>query len=132
MGNIVAADIGYTAKQINQHITDNRPFGLDGYRYEHDVQLRVGKEVSKGRHDTHDGTGSTNSRRTAARSILHTQMKRCSTNAAEEIKHQETFRAPDVFQYPPKHPKGEHVEEDVGDTAMCEHVRGNLVRLKKN
>src|SRR5689334_9502556 len=60
-------------------------------------------------------------------------MKRSGANTTGQIKKQEPFSAPHIFQYFSKHPQRKHVKQDVPKAggAMTEHVRHYLVRTEQ-
>src|SRR6202011_5465919 len=47
-------------------------------------------------------------------------------DSADEIEAEKAFGPPMQLQVGPKHPQSEHVEEDMEDTTMQEHVGGQL------
>ena len=52
--------------------------------------------------------------------------QRAGADAGDEIKLQKVARAPDPLELGAEHPQREHVEQDVKDPAVQEHVRGGL------
>ena len=49
------------------------------------------------------------------------------TNSADKIKEEKFFRTPNIFQHTTKHPQTKHVEKNMSDTGMSEHMRKDLV-----
>ena len=54
----------------------------------------------------------------------------CQTraDAADKVKYEESLGAPHVFDAVAEHPEGEHVEKQMRETTVHEHVRHKLIR----
>ena len=57
-------------------------------------------------------------------------MQEKGPEATGEVVVQKALGAPDPLELGAKHEQGEHVEEDVADAGMHEHVRNHLPRLE--
>ncbi len=53
-------------------------------------------------------------------------MTQYSTHASNEVEHQEALGAEHILEDGPEHPEREHIEKNVGEAGMHEHVREQL------
>ncbi len=97
---LVAGHAGQPAEQVNAYKDDDGVFCLDGEWNEKKKKLGVGKQVTKGHKQTHDGAGSSY----CTDEISHELLCKCRCNTTGKIKEQEPLRPPHIFQYAAKHP----------------------------
>ena len=58
--------------------------------------------------------------------VLHKFLDKSCADAACEVIEEEALRSPHLFEYATEHPYGKHVEKQMGEPAMHEHVRNQL------
>ena len=58
--------------------------------------------------------------------VLYKLLDKPCTDAACEVVEQEAFRPPDLLEYTAEHPNGKHVEEQMGKSAVHEHISNQL------
>src|SRR6185503_1323040 len=63
--------------------------------------------------------------------IKDDQMQQGGANPADNIKGQKSFWPPVIFQYAAKHPKDQHVPEDMRKSSVEEHICDYLVWFEK-
>src|SRR5688572_6601618 len=59
--------------------------------------------------------------------VQYAEVEQRRSKAAQHVKYQESFRSPEVLQNAAKHPQREHIEQQMGETAVHEHVGDDLV-----
>ena len=58
--------------------------------------------------------------------VLYKLLDKPCTDAACEVVEQEAFRPPDLLEYTAEHPNSKHVEEQMGKSAVHEHISNQL------
>ena len=58
--------------------------------------------------------------------ILAEFLGQTRTNAAEKVENQESFASPLHFHYAAEHPYGKHIEKDMTEAVMQEHIGNQL------
>ena len=137
---------GDARKQFDPRKDQDEPFGLerdrredqreDGVRIEHRVADQHAVDGAGGsergyvrpgverREDGGVGGGSHLQRMQLE--VLHAHVQRDSAQPRYEVEQQEPFRPDGPLQYTPEDEEGVHVEEDVPEPAVHEHVRQGL------
>jgi hypothetical protein len=57
-------------------------------------------------------------------------MQESGTESAGDVKNEEAFASPEIFEHAAKHPERQHVKKDVSQTPMHEHVGDDLMGSK--
>src|SRR5664279_708226 len=58
-------------------------------------------------------------------------MQQGGADTANNVKSQKSFWSPVIFQYASKHPKYQHIPENMQEAAVQKHVSNNLMGFKK-
>ena len=77
-----------------------------------------------------DGTRRTDGQAIAAHEELHQLLTQAGTQSADEIVGQVLARTPHALNDATEHPERKHVEEQVGEAAMQEHVCDKLIEIE--
>ena len=108
-------------KEFQHHHADDKPFGFDRDK-EIQINVSVGKHHAEGQQQRINGTRSTH-RYVIARNQHADQACAKATN---QIVEQETLRPPYVFKRGAEHPQWEHVEKEMLEIAVHEHIGKRL------
>ena len=127
----VAAESRPAQEQLDHAVNHHEPFGLhrNGRNEQHDD--RIGMHHAESQQKPHH-----RSRRADeldghfARQVGRRQLDQRRTDAADHVVDQKTLRPQLVLQRPAEHPQCEHVEEDMLDAGMQEHVGDELVGVE--
>lgn len=124
MGHVVGTEEAFI--QLDDGIADDEPLGLDGHK-EIEVDALVGEHHAKGEEYAIDSTRGTNSRcGWKFENQTHSNMGGSCTESTDEVIDDETLGAPIVLEHVTEHPESEHVEEDMPEAGMHEHVGEGL------
>ena len=153
MSHIVSGTVGKSRPQLDCGIPDNEEFRLDGEGQREDKQAVVGKQHAERQQNGVDRSRSTygghhvevffhgDNCRTDVYlcvmaqfrhilDVLHSFLDESCTDAAGDIVKQETFRSPGSFENRAEHENSEHIEEDVAEPAVHEHISDELRQVE--
>ena len=151
MGYIVGSV--HTGKDFDNSIANNEIFGLDGYwqrEYEH---LAVGKKHSESQQDAVDGSRSADCgheikivghghhhgayiyplvirKDCGILYVLHQLLHQTGTHTTHEIEGEEALGTPHILEHTPEHPHRKHIEEDVLEIGVKEHIGDELAGIE--
>ena len=156
MGNAVACGTD-GREQLDGGIADDEPLGLDGNGQGEDEDALFGENHAEGQQDGIDGTrgpyggplaehGGTVVRygrdlgEAEVGNLLRGHhiklhelcqlLEQAGSDTAGDIVEEELARSPHVLHHAAEHPQGEHVEEEVCQVAVHEHIGEQLVEVE--
>ena len=110
-----------TLEELDGNHADDEPLGLDRHE-EVEIDVFVGEHHAEGQQQGVDGSRGTYGEVNAG----YQQMQQSGTDAADKVVEEETAHTPITLQYGSEHPKGEHVEEEMVERTVHEHVGQRL------
>lgn len=130
MGHI-AAVTGPAEEEFDHAIDDDEPFGLQRNRRDEQHDDGIGVHDAEGEQQTHHGTRRADKLDWQfAGQPGRGDLDQRRTDAADHVVDEEALRAQFVLQRAPEHPQTEHVEEDVLEIGVQEHVGDELVGVE--
>ena len=102
--------------EFQRGIADDEPLGLDGHE-EVEVYVFVGEGHAEGQQQAVDGA-----RGTDGEAAGEEHGEQSGAQAAGQVVDEEALGAPEVLHCVAEHPEGEHVEEQVGEVGVHEHI----------
>jgi len=148
MGDVAIAE--ETAEHLDDRIPDDEPLGLDG-KQEIEIDHRVGEQHSESQQKAIDGSRRAHGvhhiqivahchdmtsahvntlvlrQQGRVLDVLHRFLAQARAKAANQIEHKKALGSPNVLYCVAKHPQGEHVEEQMLEVGVHEHVGEQLV-----
>lgn len=112
-------------EDLHRHVEDDEIFRFDRQQ-EVDVDRTFRERHTEREEDSVDRTGRTDRRSDGSEHRRNEQVRESAAESAQQIIDEETAGTPRVLQFHPEHPEREHVEEDVGEAGVQEHVREQL------
>ena len=114
-------------QQFNGSEDDDEPFGLERDRRENQGQHIIRVEHAESKQQAVNRAGSTHRRDVGKRlRQQHQFMAESRAQPAHEVKNQEFLAAPQAFQKRSEHKERPHVEKDMHEIAMHEHMGHEL------
>ena len=117
----------YAAHKFEESVSNHKPLGLDR-KQEIDVDGLVRKHHPKGQEQAEDASTRADGRIPARAHRSHNELQHGRTNHRREIEHREALAPPRILNLHAKHPEGEHIEQDVAESAVQKAVRDELPR----
>ncbi len=129
------------AEQLDDCVTYYKPLCLDGDGKWKDEDFLLGKGVAEAQQNAVDGSRCTyrwtqggivdDARRGKPKlAKLHKFLHHSGADAAGQIENKEALAAQHLLHHAAEHPQGEHVEEDVLDVCVHEHVGYQLIEVE--
>ena len=118
-------------EQLDDGIDDDEPLGLHRNRRNQQHDDRIGMHHAERQQQAHHrARRADQQQRQLAERQRREVLDQRRTHAADHVEGQETLRAEFVFERTPEHPQCEHVEEDMFEIGMQEHVGDELVGME--
>ena len=122
----------HPGQQFNAREDCDEPLGLEGYRRKDQREHIVRIEHAEAQQQAVDGAGSADGRNVGQRlGEQHQLVAEGGTQPAHEVEDQELLAAPEPFEHRTEHDERPHVEEDMHEVAVHEHVGYELPPAEK-
>jgi len=127
MGHAVAS-LCQSGSQFDDGVSDDEVFSLDGDGQGEDEDALLGQQIAESEQDAVDRTGSADDAHVEGQSREQHLARLCQllsegrAESAYHIKDKELLGPQNLLQHASEHPQGEHIEEDVFQAAVHEHV----------